>query len=106
MKNIGYVLYKKDKETGSLTADWCHSDYGIGTGIATTNGNQGDSFEGIYKIQYFDENGNLQAERELRIEKEDNHYKVSWLNDGVLTAFGIGLKNSEGLSIGYRDVED
>lgn len=103
MNNIGCVLYKKDKEPGTLNANWCHSEYGIGTGIAT--GGSADDFDGHYQIRYFDENGNLQAERELDISKDGNYYKVSWLNNGEITSYGIGLVNSEGLSVGYRDIE-
>ncbi len=103
MNNIGYVLYKKDKEPGTLKADWCHSELGTGTGFAT--GGPIDGFEGLYQIRYFDDKGDLQAERELDIKKDENCYKVSWLNKGKPTAYGIGLKNSEGLSVGYRDIE-
>ncbi len=103
MNNIGYVLYKKGKRPGTLNANWCHSELGIGTGIAT--GGPIDGFEGLYKIRYFDGKGNLQAERELDIKKDGNCYKVSWLNKGETTAYGIGLENSEGLSVGYRDIE-
>ncbi len=103
MNNIGYVLYKKSKEPGTLNANWCHSEYGTGTGFAT--GGPVDGFEGLYQIQYFDEKGNLLAERELDIRKDGNCFNVSWLNNGELTAYGIGLENSEGLSVGYRDIE-
>ncbi len=105
MKNIGYVLYKRNKEPGILDAIWCHSDYGIGTGIATASGNLNDGFEGHYRIKYFDEEGKFQAELELDIRKDEKCYKVSWLKNGELTAYGIGLENSEGLSVGYRDVK-
>lgn len=103
MNNIGYILYKKNKEPGTLNANWCHSEYGIGTGIAT--GGSADGFEGLYQIQYFDEKGNLQAECELGIRKDGNCYRVLWLKNGELKAYGIGLENSEGLSVGYRDIE-
>jgi len=105
MNNIGYVLYKISKELGTLNAEWCHSEYGIGTGIATATEGLVDGFEGHYQIQYFNEKGSLQAERGLDIRKEGKYYKVLWLNNGELTAYGIGLENSEGLSVGYRDVE-
>ncbi len=103
MNNIGNALYKKNKAAGTLNADWCHSDYGTGTGIAT--GGPADGFEGLYKIRYYDEKGKIQAERELEIRKDGQCYKVSWMNNGKLTAYGIGLEFSEGLSVGYRDVE-
>ena len=103
MNNIGYVLYKKSKTPGTLHANCCHSAYGIGPGIDT--GGSADGFRGLYQIRYFDKKGNFQAERELDIRKDGNCYKVSWLNNGELTAYGIGLNNSEGLSVGYRDIK-
>ncbi len=104
MTNIGFVLYKKNDKTGEMSAKWCHSDYGNGTGIAT--GGPVDRFEGHYHIRYFDDSGNVQTDRELEIEKNGDNYKVSWFNNGKISAIGIGMENSEGLSVGYRDVAD
>ncbi len=103
MKNIGHVLYKKSKEPGTLKAIWCHSEQGTGTGIAI--GDSTNGFEGHYQIRYFDNKGNLQAERELEIQKKDDCFKVYWFNNDEISAFGIGLENAEGLSVGYRDIE-
>ena len=102
MTNIGFVLYKKNDAPGVMNAKWCHSDYGIGTGIAT--GGPVEGFEGDYHIRYFDDTGNIQADRDLEIKKDGDFYKVSWLSNGKITAVGIGMENSEGLSVGYRDV--
>ena len=102
MTNIGFVLYKRNDESGVMNAKWCHSDYGNGTGIAT--GGPTEGFEGHYQIRYFDDMGNVQADRELEIKKDGDYYKVSWLNNGKITAVGIGMENSEGLSVGYRDI--
>ncbi|MCP3944099.1 MAG: hypothetical protein GY710_21835 [Desulfobacteraceae bacterium] len=33
MPRVGVVIYKKSDEIGTVTAKWCHLDYGIG--IAT-----------------------------------------------------------------------
>ncbi|MCP4344336.1 MAG: hypothetical protein GY795_02285 [Desulfobacterales bacterium] len=104
MINIGFVLYKKNDKPGEMSAKWCHSDYGNGTGIAT--GGPADRFEGHYHIRYFDDSGNVQADRELEIEKDGDNYKVSWFNNGKISAVGIGMVNSEGLAVGYRDVAD
>lgn len=102
MTNIGFVLYTKNSDPGKMDAKWCHSDYGDGTGIAT--GGSVEGFEGHYHIQYFDDLGNIVADRELEIKKDSDNYKVLWLNNGKITAVGIGMENSEGLSVGYRDV--
>jgi hypothetical protein len=42
MPSVGFVMYKKSDEPGTLIAEWCHSDYGNGTGIAT--GGPADGF--------------------------------------------------------------
>ncbi|MCP4370993.1 MAG: hypothetical protein GY797_23195 [Deltaproteobacteria bacterium] len=103
MTNVGYVLYKKGDEPGTLIAKWCHSDYGNGTGIAT--GGPAEGFEGRYHIRYFDEKGNIQADRELDIQKDGDYYQLSWINNGEISGRGIGMENAEGLSVGYRDIE-
>ncbi len=103
MTNVGYVLYKKGDEPGTLIAKWCHSDYGNGTGIAT--GGPAEGFEGRYHIRYFDEKGNIQADRELDIQKDGDYYQLSWINNGEISGRGIGMENAEGLSVGYCNVE-
>ena len=103
MKNIGIVLYEKTGNSGEMRAKWRHSDYGHGTGLAT--GGPGEGFAGHYRIRYFDDAGNVQAERDLEVEKNGDFYNVSWLHEGRVTAYGIGFETEEGLSVGYRDVE-
>ncbi len=103
MINIGFVLYKKGDEPGTLNAKWCHSDYGNGTGIAT--GGPAEGFEGRYHIRYLDDKGNAQAERKLDIQKKGDFYHLSWINNGNISARGIGMETVEGLSVGYRDIE-
>ena len=102
MKNIGFVLYEKGEKPGTLTAKWCHSEDGSGTGIAT--GGPATGFEGRYKIQYYDEKQNLQAQRDLDIQKMKGHYHISWINMGKITCNGIGMETAEGLAVGYRNI--
>ena len=104
MKNIGSVIYRKGEKIGSLSAKWCHSDYGNGTGIATSVDRSGDSFAGVYDIQYFDNIGGIQATLKLKIESCDGFFQLSWFNNGNLTATGIGQENNGVLSVGYCDV--
>jgi hypothetical protein len=104
MTNVGFVLYKKSDEPGTLIAEWCHSDDGNGTGIAT--GGTTEGFEGRYHIRYFDNKGNIQADRELDIKKDGVYYQLSWINNGEITARGIGMETAEGLAAGYRDVKE
>ncbi|MCP3942103.1 MAG: hypothetical protein GY710_11555 [Desulfobacteraceae bacterium] len=102
MSSVGVVVYKQSNEPGILTAKWCHSDYGNGTGIAT--GKPVKGFEGHYIIRYFDNTGEFQAERELQIQKNGDFYQVSWINNGVISGKGIGMETKEGLSVGYCDL--
>ncbi len=76
MTNVGFVLYKKGEEPGTLIAKWCHTDDGNGTGIAT--GGPVEGFEGHYHVRYFDDKGNLQAARELNIKKDGDYYQTWW----------------------------
>lgn len=103
MSSVGVVLYKKNDEPGILTAEWCHTDYGNGTGIAT--GGVAEGFEGNYRIRYFDDKENFQAERGLVIQKQGKFYHVSWIHNGEISGQGIGIETTEGLSVGYRDVK-
>jgi len=102
MNNIGFVVYKKGNEPGMLMAQWEHSDYGKGTGIA--KGSQSDGYEGEYTIQYFDNNGIIQAERDLIIKKEGDSYHLSWFKENKKTAEGIGKEISCCLCVGYHDI--
>jgi hypothetical protein len=102
MKNIGFVIYRKGNEPGTLLAQWYHSDDGSGTGIA--KGSPSEGFVGEYQIRYFDERGNVQAARELVIKKDREYYQLSWLKDGTLSAEGIGQETSGCLCVGYHNI--
>ena len=102
MKNIGFVLYKKGTEPGTLIAQGHHLDFGRETGKATGGPTKG--FEGRYTISYFDEKGNNTASRELNIQRKGNYYELSFLNKGEISAIGIGIEVKEGLAAGWRDI--
>ncbi|KGJ93997.1 hypothetical protein [Colwellia psychrerythraea] len=102
MSNIGHVRYSKGDKAGELKAVWIHDDCGQGTGLAI--GDSNTKFEGKYQIKYFDENGTLQAERDLEIINNGNSYKLTWSKNGVVTCVGIGMENSNILSAGYYDL--
>lgn len=103
MIDVGFVLYKKGSEAGTLEANWCHSSSGAGTGKASGGPDKG--FSGNYSIRYFDNNGNIEADLELDIEKDGNIYQVIWIQDGKITARGIGMEVDEGLAVGWRSVD-
>jgi hypothetical protein len=48
----------------------------------------------------------MQAERGLEIQKDGNHYRLSWSNNGEISGSGVGMETAEGLAAGYRDVEE
>lgn len=96
------VLYKKGDKEGTLNAEYCHSVDGKGNGIA--HGNSKEGFEGEYQIQYFDDKGSLQAERDLEIQKKGDCFYLTWSKNGSITSTGIGFENAEGLLVGYHDV--
>ena len=102
MINVGFVLYKKTEAPGTLNAIWCQRDGGNVTGVATGGSTEG--YEGNYLICYFDDKGNIKADRELKIHKDGNFYKLQWLNNGKVTCEGIGMETAEGLSVGYCDL--
>ena len=64
-----------------------------------------EGFEGRYHIRYFDDKGNIQADRELDIQKDGDYYQLSWIFNGGISGIGIGMENVEGLSVSYRNVE-
>lgn len=104
MTNIGYVLYKKGKEPGTLDAVWLHRETGNGTGKAT--GGPVDGFAGRYRMLYFDDKGNVNADRDLDIQKKGDYYELAWIDNGEITAVGIGMEVVEGLAAGWRDVDE
>jgi len=99
MENIGSVFYSKGDKPGTLNAKWCHSSKGSGTGFAT--GGPAEGYIGLYKITYFDNNGNKTSERGLEIKMNGEYYDVAWLNNGVVTSKGIGIEVDAGLSVGW-----
>ena len=104
MKNIGFALYRKGDEPGSLDAIWCHSNSGSGSGKATGGPKRG--FAGDYHIRYFDEVGGLDGDLKLTIRRRGTFYELSWVKDGKETCVGMGMEVKEGLSVGWRVVDD
>ncbi len=99
--NLGVVVYTRGENPGILNAVWCHSDGIGGTGVAT--GGPVNGFAGDYIIEYFDDQGNFQARRDLVIQKQGDRYTLAWIRDGETTARGIGMETAQGLTAGYRD---
>ncbi len=104
MINIGFVLYTKGDETGTLNAKWCHSDSGNGTGKAT--GGPAEGFVGRYRMSYFDDKGNVDADCEIDIQKNGDYFELTWINNGEITGKGMGMEVAEGLAVGWRNIDD
>ena len=102
--NIGFVLYTKSYAPGTLNARWMFSGKYSGSGIAT--GGPKEGFAGRYHVRYFYDSGEFSDEYDLVIEKTAESYKVSWIVDGNVLAFGIGMEVEEGLAVGWRRVAD
>ena len=102
--NIGFVLYTKSYAPGTLNARWMFSGKYSGPGIAT--GGPKEGFAGRYHVRYFYDSGEFSDEYDLVIEKTAESYKVSWIVDGNVLAFGIGMEVEEGLAVGWRRVAD
>ena len=102
MDNIGFVLYKKGIEPGTLNAKWNHSTLGSGRGIAS--GGSAEDFVGNYRIRYFNENGEVVADRDLEILKNGDNFSITWSKDNKVTAIGIGILVEDGLAAGWKNV--
>ena len=102
--NIGFVLYTKSYAPGTLNARWMYGGQYSGPGIAT--GGPVEGFAGTYHVRYFLDSGEFSDEYDLVIEKTGNSYSVSWIVDGELSAFGIGMEVENGLAVGWRRVAD
>jgi len=102
--NIGFVLYSKGDTPGTLYARWNYANIWSGPGIAT--GGPRDGFAGNYHVRYFFENGKFSDEYDLVIEKTGDFYNVSWITNGKVSARGVGMEAQNGLSVGWRRVDD
>lgn len=102
--NIGFVLYTKSHAPGTLNARWIYSDKYRGPGIAT--GGPVNGYAGKYHVRYFYDSGEFSDEYDLVIEKEGNIYTASWLVDGNVRAYGVGMEVENGLAVGWRRAAD
>lgn len=103
MNEIGIVIYRKGIEPGTLTAQWFTSIQEGGTGTASGGPEKG--FTGEYVIQYFLENGDFDAELELKIKHNGRTYELIWLKDGLAKARGIGTEVGECLAVSWQSIE-
>jgi hypothetical protein len=102
--NIGFVLYTRSYAPGTLNARWMFAGKYSGPGIAT--GGPKEGFAGRYHVRYFYDSGDFSDEYDLVIENTGECYKVSWIVEGNVLAFGIGMEVEVGLAVGWRRVAD
>jgi hypothetical protein len=102
--NIGFVLYTRSYAPGTLNARWMFAGKYSGPGIAT--GGPKEGFAGRYHVRYFYDSGDFSDEYDLVIENTGECYKVSWIVEGNVLAFGIGMEVEGGLAVGWRRVAD
>jgi hypothetical protein len=102
--NIGFVLYTRSYAPGTLNARWMFAGKYSGPGIAT--GGPKEGFAGRYRVRYFYDSGEFSDEYDLVIENTGECYKVSWIVEGNVLAFGIGMEVEGGLAVGWRRVAD
>ena len=101
--NIGCVIYKKDVQTGGLTAKWHFENETTvvgGTGEAT--GSPGANYAGEYEITYYPDGADPDGPYDLAIDGEDSYYKLSWSQNGELKYSGIGMLNGPFLVAGWK----
>jgi len=95
--NIGFVLYTKTANPGTLIARWTYDKRYFGPGLAT--GGPADGFAGNYHVRYFLENGQFSDEYELQVAKAGTFYDVTWRVGGVVKARGVGMLVDDGTSL-------
>lgn len=100
--NIGFVLYTKTANPGTLSARWTYENRYFGPGLAT--GGPADGFAGDYHVRYFLENGQFSDEYELQVAEAGSFYDVTWRVGGVVKARGVGMLVDPGtsLAVGWR----
>jgi hypothetical protein len=102
--NIGFAHSTKSLSPGTLNATWMYGTKYRGSGIAT--GGPKEGFVGKYHVRYYYESGEFSDEYDLLIEKSGDVYKASWMTNGKLSAVGVGMVVENGLSVGWRRVDD
>ncbi len=105
MNDIGIVKYWINSESNSLDSEWIYAvgdTVYLGTGI--TESEKISSYEGDYKVTYFDEDKKPYLHFDMKVVKQDSHYVVEWSNNGKLQFLGVGQVHDNSLYVGWRKV--
>lgn len=101
--NIGCVVYKKNVDSGDLSANWhfaVNNKKIKGTGEAT--GTPGKSYAGEYKITYYNEKGMNDGTYDLHIKGEGGFYVLRWFRHDELKYIGTGMIYNGSLIAGWK----
>lgn len=105
--NVGSVIYKKDLETGQLTANWnlqAGDNLVGGTGHAT--GTPGPDYAGTYAITYYTTETKKMDTYDLVIEKSGDYFSLKWFQKDDLKCVGVGLLQDDCLIAGWQTIEE
>jgi hypothetical protein len=100
--NIGFAVYSKGVEPGTLDARWTYENRWPGPGLAAGGPEQG--FAGDYHIRYYLDSGEFSDEYDLRIERTGDLYELQWLTGNEVRAIGVGMEVDGRLAVGWRRV--
>ncbi len=103
MIDIGIVYYQIKPTENEIEAVWYSSRLDkkeMGKGIA--RGDTSDGFPGEYVITYYNPDGSESGTFDLKIEKCDAIYELSWRKKGQVLFVGVGIETPGGLSAGWR----
>lgn len=99
---VGFCVYEKDAEPGTLNASWVRSSQDhseICPGTATGGPKQG--FAGRYRIIYTEVSGETSVPCDLIIRSVGQIFRLSWERDGRVLSTGIGFLVSGKLAFGW-----
>ncbi|MGD8779973.1 MAG: hypothetical protein PVH88_13545 [Ignavibacteria bacterium] len=101
MNDIGFVKYSFNENQNK--AEWIYKindkEY---TGTGKVEGDFSGSYEGRYKVTYFNDIGEVTHKYEMEIIKTENHYLLHWYQKGKLLYVGIGNVYDNVLYAGWR----
>ncbi len=105
-ENIGFVLYTKTTNPGTLIARWNYQNRYFGPGLAT--GGPTEGFKGTYNVRYFFDDGKFSDEYDLEIIQTGTFFDVIWRVDGKIKARGVGMLVEDGtaLAVGWHRVSE
>jgi hypothetical protein len=97
---IGAAEYRINTGAGVIDARYTTSEGATGTGRAT--GNPAGGFPGSYRVQYFDAEGRLTGDLDLRIQPIRGSYQLTWRHRRENVSLPIGIDEVVYEGIGFQ----